>query len=189
MNIERACRYAGVYSLDVFLGRINQIITDHAIVATEDEEDGQQEEEKGTVAAPLQQQQKPLFLYAAWQNCHDPYDVPEKYIDLYPHVADLERRNMSAMISALDYGKLCTVVVIIICELIHDLRICAWELSVRHRLPYSPDAPWPKNIVVAESLCIACMHAASINYGRSSLGSKAKRGRAGISASSQPVGV
>ena len=111
-------KYSGVYSLDVFMARIDKIITEHASWHAH-----------GTETA------KPLFLYAAWQNCHDPYDVPQKYIDMYPHVQDAERRNMSAMISALDEGIGATV------DSLHASGLWESSLLVAHtdnggELPY-----------------------------------------------------
>ena len=80
----------GVYSLDIFTERVSKIIHSHAAIieesspsrrATEDSEsepDHQSADVSGLVAPPL-------FLYIAWQNCHDPYDVPQKYV-LHPLV-------------------------------------------------------------------------------------------------------
>ena len=40
-------------------------------------------------------------MYLAFQNNHDPYEVPRSYSDLYPG-AEGSRRNFSGMITALD---------------------------------------------------------------------------------------
>eukprot|EP01043_Picozoa_sp_COSAG02_P012506 COSAG02_NODE_482_length_21409_cov_126.131018_23_plen_140_part_00 len=74
----------GVYSLDIFTERVSKIIHSHADLirksgATrndneESESEPDQPEHGLTSAGP------PLFLYIAWQNCHDPYDVPQKCV-------------------------------------------------------------------------------------------------------------
>ena len=56
-------KYNGVYSLDVFKQRIHKIISEHA------QGRAPQPDASSTV------DEHPLFLYIAWQNCHDPYDV------------------------------------------------------------------------------------------------------------------
>jgi hypothetical protein len=46
---------------------------------------------------------KSLYMYLAFQNVHDPYEVPQKYIDMYPHLATQpHRQNFSAMVTSLD---------------------------------------------------------------------------------------
>ena len=129
----------GVYSLDIFTARVSRIIHAHAALTistssannknekkndstSDDQTAGDGDDDDATATAVGLPQSPaatdgasadgvapPLFLYVAWQNCHDPYDVPQKYIDLYPDVMDLERRNMSAMITALDAGIGATV--------------------------------------------------------------------------------
>ncbi|CAG5124531.1 unnamed protein product, partial [Candidula unifasciata] len=44
----------------------------------------------------------PLFLYLALQNVHTPLQVPQKYLDMYTNIEDENRRNLSAMVTALD---------------------------------------------------------------------------------------
>ncbi|XP_067659223.1 arylsulfatase J-like [Haliotis asinina] len=46
----------------------------------------------------------PLFLYLSLQNPHFPLQVPEKYTDMYPDVANEGRRTYCGMVSALDEG-------------------------------------------------------------------------------------
>ena len=38
----------------------------------------------------------------AFQSVHFPLQVPQKYIDLYPHVQDKNRRIFSGMVTAMD---------------------------------------------------------------------------------------
>ncbi|XP_070532639.1 arylsulfatase B-like isoform X2 [Ptychodera flava] len=47
---------------------------------------------------------KPFFLYLAFQNVHSPFQVPEKYTDMYPSVANNNRRIKLGMITAMDDG-------------------------------------------------------------------------------------
>ncbi|XP_070532641.1 arylsulfatase B-like isoform X2 [Ptychodera flava] len=47
---------------------------------------------------------KPFFLYLAFQNVHSPLQVPEKYTDMYPSVANENRRIKLGMITAMDDG-------------------------------------------------------------------------------------
>jgi hypothetical protein len=63
-------KYKGMYSLDVFKSKIDSIISSHV------ERYGLPAQAGSSTSASIS---KPLFLYAAWQNCHDPYDVPQKY--------------------------------------------------------------------------------------------------------------
>lgn len=73
----------GVYSLDVFAERVSKIIQGHAVMlknvsaAHSTNTDSDNESSHTTNALPSVA--PPLFLYIAWQNCHDPYDVPQKY--------------------------------------------------------------------------------------------------------------
>nr|XP_011416314.2 arylsulfatase B-like [Crassostrea gigas] len=45
---------------------------------------------------------QPLFLYMAFQNVHDPIQVPKQYEDMYPNIKTQGRRQFSGMVSALD---------------------------------------------------------------------------------------
>ena len=47
-------------------------------------------------------QDKPMFLYLALQRAHSPLSVPQEYLDLYPHLEDGLRRNLSAVVSSMD---------------------------------------------------------------------------------------
>lgn len=46
----------------------------------------------------------PFFLYLATQNVHSPYQVPEKYINLYPDTIEDQRRRYLAGMTAMDEG-------------------------------------------------------------------------------------
>jgi len=46
--------------------------------------------------------QTPLFLYLAFTAPHTPFQVPQQYLDLYPGIADPQRRTYAAMITAMD---------------------------------------------------------------------------------------
>ncbi|KAK6175123.1 hypothetical protein SNE40_013647 [Patella caerulea] len=75
---ERAAvEYIGQYSAFFFADRAQQIIRKH-------------------------DQQKPLFMYLAFQNPHGPVEVPKKYSDMYPHVMNQGRKILSGMVSILD---------------------------------------------------------------------------------------
>jgi arylsulfatase A-like enzyme len=45
---------------------------------------------------------KPFFLYLAFNAPHTPYQAPDEFLDRYKHVADLNRRNYAAAITAMD---------------------------------------------------------------------------------------
>ena len=45
---------------------------------------------------------KPLFLYMAFENVHDPIQVPEKYLNKYSFIKDRERRTYAAMMDVVD---------------------------------------------------------------------------------------
>merc|ERR1712054_708487 len=44
----------------------------------------------------------PFFAYLAWNNVHGPNQAPDLYNDMHADIVDLGRRNLSAMMSALD---------------------------------------------------------------------------------------
>jgi len=44
----------------------------------------------------------PFFAYLAWNNVHAPTEAPKHYQDMHLHIKDSGRRNMAAMMSALD---------------------------------------------------------------------------------------
>ncbi|XP_059170480.1 arylsulfatase I-like [Physella acuta] len=44
----------------------------------------------------------PLYLYLPFQSVHMPLQVPERYLNLYPNVTNQSRKELSAMVSALD---------------------------------------------------------------------------------------
>ncbi|CAL4130265.1 unnamed protein product [Meganyctiphanes norvegica] len=46
--------------------------------------------------------ENPFFLYFAHQNVHDPYEVPQKYLDMYPDVEDELTRKIVSMVTAMD---------------------------------------------------------------------------------------
>jgi len=51
------------------------------------------------------EQDKPLFLYLAYQGVHEPRQSPEHYYDKYNEtINDLQRRQFAGMLSALDEG-------------------------------------------------------------------------------------
>ena len=51
------------------------------------------------------EQDKPLFLYLAYQGVHEPRQSPEHYYDKYNEtIMDLQRRQFAGMLSALDEG-------------------------------------------------------------------------------------
>ena len=51
------------------------------------------------------EQDKPLFLYLAYQGVHEPRQSPEHYYDKYNlTITDLQRRQFAGMLSALDEG-------------------------------------------------------------------------------------
>jgi len=46
----------------------------------------------------------PLFLYLAWQNNHDPYQVPERFKQMYSHVEPERKQIIYGMSSFVDEG-------------------------------------------------------------------------------------
>lgn len=70
----------GVYSMDIFLAEASRVIRAHPA-------------------------EEPLYLYLAFQNVHDPYEVPQTYVDRVDNrTTDATRRKFSAMVTALDDG-------------------------------------------------------------------------------------
>ena len=45
---------------------------------------------------------QPLYVYLAWNNVHDPNEAPANYIRPHLNISDRNRRNLAAMVSALD---------------------------------------------------------------------------------------
>jgi arylsulfatase A-like enzyme len=45
---------------------------------------------------------KPFFMYLAFTAPHTPFQVPQKYLDMYPNISDANRRSYAAMITAMD---------------------------------------------------------------------------------------
>uniref|UniRef100_A0A3P8W5J4 Arylsulfatase B n=1 Tax=Cynoglossus semilaevis TaxID=244447 RepID=A0A3P8W5J4_CYNSE len=74
---EVATEYAGDYSTELFSQKAVNII------------------EK-------QQSNKPFFLYVALQAVHAPLQVPDKYLEPYSFIKDLDRRIYAGMVSAMD---------------------------------------------------------------------------------------
>ena len=79
----RALICAGVYSKDLFVAEAARAIRNHPTA-------------------------HPMYMYLAFQNNHDPYEVPQSYRDMYPGVTG-SRGNFSGMITALDdaIGNVC----------------------------------------------------------------------------------
>ena len=52
----------------------------------------------------------PLFLYLAFTAPHSPYQAPKEYLDMYPEIADPQRRAYAAQITSMDdqVGKVVT---------------------------------------------------------------------------------
>lgn len=51
----------------------------------------------------------PFFAYLAWNNVHDPDEAPENYLNKHKNIKDTGRRNLAAMMSALDDGIMSVV--------------------------------------------------------------------------------
>lgn len=47
---------------------------------------------------------QPFFLYLTFNAVHTPQQVPDKYLDRFKEIQDPKRRNMAAMLSAMDDG-------------------------------------------------------------------------------------
>ncbi len=45
---------------------------------------------------------KPLYVYLAWNNVHDPNEAPQSYVDMHGSIQNKGRKNLAAMVSALD---------------------------------------------------------------------------------------
>ncbi|XP_059143568.1 arylsulfatase B-like [Physella acuta] len=75
LNILESAR--GVYSSFLYADRIQQIISTHKT-------------------------EVPLYLYLAFQQVHEPLQVPDDYYNLYPNVTDENRRRFVGMVTALD---------------------------------------------------------------------------------------
>lgn len=69
-------------------------------------------EEKGYVTTLLGQDaaryitehdgKRPFFMYLTFTAPHAPYQAPQNYLDLYPNIADKNRKTYAAMITAMD---------------------------------------------------------------------------------------
>jgi arylsulfatase A-like enzyme len=74
--------------------------------------DGKLLKEQGYVTALLgedavrfidrQDANKPFFIYLAFTAPHTPFQAPQKYLDMYQSVTDVNRRSYAAMITAMD---------------------------------------------------------------------------------------
>jgi arylsulfatase A-like enzyme len=51
-----------------------------------------------------QHARRPFFLYLAYNAVHTPQQVPQRYLDRFPAIADTKRRSYAAMLSAMDDG-------------------------------------------------------------------------------------
>jgi arylsulfatase A-like enzyme len=49
-----------------------------------------------------QNSKKPFFIYLAFTAPHTPYQAPQKYLDMYQNISDVNRRGYAAMITAMD---------------------------------------------------------------------------------------
>ena len=53
----------------------------------------------------VKRQEKPFFIYLAYQNVHAPYMVPQRYIDQYAsHIRDPKEKIFAGMVGAMDEG-------------------------------------------------------------------------------------
>ncbi|CAG5126095.1 unnamed protein product, partial [Candidula unifasciata] len=81
-NGQTVWNLSDVYSTEIFTARAEAIIRSH-------------------------NQSKPLFLYLAHQAVHagnenDPIQAPQKYVDRFPYIQDLQRRKFAGVVAALD---------------------------------------------------------------------------------------
>lgn len=51
----------------------------------------------------------PFFAYLAWNNVHDPDEAPDCYLEMHKNIKNKGRRNLAAMMSALDDGIMAVV--------------------------------------------------------------------------------
>ncbi|KAK7077668.1 hypothetical protein SK128_013340 [Halocaridina rubra] len=79
-NEEVAWSDNGTYSMNLFTDRAIEVIRSH------------------------ESSDQPFFLYLAPQSVHSPYEVPPKYEDFYPQIADERRRKYLAAVTAMDEG-------------------------------------------------------------------------------------
>jgi arylsulfatase A-like enzyme len=49
-------------------------------------------------------QEKPWFIYLAFNAVHGPYEATQKYLDRFPHVKKPDRRHFCGMLAAMDDG-------------------------------------------------------------------------------------
>ncbi|XP_033113738.1 arylsulfatase J-like [Anneissia japonica] len=76
-NLRPAWEYTGNYSAYVFTERVQNIFKSH-------------------------NQDEPFFLYLALQSVHSPLQAPQKYINMYSHIKNKNRRLYAAMTTCMD---------------------------------------------------------------------------------------
>ena len=102
----------GVYSMDLFVAEACRVIAAHDAAAA------------------------PLYLYLAFQNVHDPYEVPASFVDrVDPLTTDPSRRNFSAMLTALDDG-VASVVDALKQAGMYENSVILWNADNGGELPY-----------------------------------------------------
>ena len=93
--LDVATRYGGVYNGLIFTELAVAAIANHSANASAaDNATGAAAGSAATVP--------PLFLYLAFANCHHPMQVPDRWLSLYPAVADRTRQTYQAMTSFVD---------------------------------------------------------------------------------------